>query len=298
MRERRSLIVLFTLLFQSLAILTINHGILAAQDMSALKALLPWVNLVVVIIFILTVLSIKQLEKDIENHTKIKLLRQHIMEIEALNLLLRTQKHEYSRHLQYLQALAYLSKHDELMEYINAIAKEYRCMETMINTGHPAITTLINAKRATAEAQGIEFAVAVKSDFSKLDIPPWDLNTLLGNLIENAIDAAIYAEHPRVALELSYQNGQYVIYISNNGTTILDKTRIYEPGYTTKGSLGRGYGLFLVKQLLEQYGGNIEITCNRKTHVTVKITDKEGDGADDKLYLPEDCRGIGQTTGC
>lgn len=155
---------------------------------------------------------------------------------------------------------------------------------------YPAITSLINTKKRTAEAQGIDFALAIKSDFSQLNISPWDLNSLLGNLIENAMEAAIYDKHPRVTIELSHQNGQYVIYIANNGSTIIDKEKIFEPGYTTKGSLSRGYGLFLVKQLVEQYSGTITVTSNRKTHVTVQIPDGERGSGDDKFYLPEDCR--------
>lgn len=293
MKKNRSLIVLFTLLVQCLAVITINHSILSAQELSTLKALLPWVNLIVVVILILTVLSIKQLEKDIENRTVIKMLRQHITEIESLNLLLRAQKHEYSRHLQYLQSLVHLDKQDDLKEYINVIAKDYRGTEMLINAGHPALTTLINTKKDTAKAQGVDFAVAIKSDFSKLNIPPWDLNSMLGNLIESAMEAAVYDKHPRVAVELNHQNGQYVIYIANNGSTIIDKEKIFEPGYTTKGSLSRGYGLFLVKQLAEQYGGNITVISNRKTHVTVQIPDGEGGLGDDKFYMPEDCRSLG-----
>jgi len=66
------------------------------------------------------------------------------------------------------------------MEYINTLAKEYRHAETLINAGHPAITTLINTKRNTAESQGIEFAVAVKCDLSKITVPAWNLNSILG----------------------------------------------------------------------------------------------------------------------
>jgi sensor histidine kinase regulating citrate/malate metabolism len=285
--------VLFTLLTQCLVVITINHCILSAQELSTLKALLPWVNLIVVAILILTMLSIKSLEEEVQNQTKIKLLSKHIEEIESLNLLLLAQKHEYSRHLQYLQSLAYLDKKDELIEYINAVAKDYRHTETLVNTGHPAITSLINTKKRTAEAQGIDFALAIKSDFSQLNISPWDLNSLLGNLIENAMEAAIYDKHPRVTIELSHQNGQYVIYIANNASTIIDKEKIFEPGYTTKGSLSRGYGLFLVKQLVEQYSGTITVISNRKTHVTVQIPDGEGGLGDDKFYLPEDCRSFG-----
>ncbi len=295
MKNNQGLIVLLTLLIQSLIIVTINHCILSAQELAYLKTLLPWVNLIVVIIFVLTMLSIKQLEEDVENRTKIKLLRKHVLEIESLNMLLRSQKHEYAKHFQYLQSLAYLRRYDELMEYINALAKDYRHTEILINTGHPSITTLINTKRNTAEAQGIEFAVAVKSDLSKLTVPPWDLNSILGNLIENAMEAAMEDKHPQVAIEFSRQKGQYVFYIANNGTTILDKNRIYEPGYTTKDSSSRGYGLFLVKQVVDQYGGDIEISCGKKTHFTVRLPD--GGSGDDKFYLPDDSRSFGQKVG-
>lgn len=291
MRKNRGLIVLLTLLVQSLIIISINHCILSIQSLTALKMLLPWVNLIVVIIFVLTILSIKQLEEDVENRTKIKLLRKHVQEIESLNMLLRSQRHEYARHFQYLQSLTYLRRYDELMDYINAVARDYRQTETIINTGHPAITTLINTRLNTAEAQGIEFAVAVKSDLSDLKVPAWDLNTILGNLIENAMEAAMEDKHPRVAVEFSHQNGQHVFYITNNGATILDKNRIYEPGYTTKGSSSRGYGLFLVKQVIDQYGGDIEISCGNKTHFMVRLPD--GGSGDDKFYLPEDCRSLG-----
>jgi len=51
MRKKWDLIILFTLLIQSLIIIGINHRILSAQDLTNLKKLLPWVNLIVLIIF-------------------------------------------------------------------------------------------------------------------------------------------------------------------------------------------------------------------------------------------------------
>lgn len=291
MGKNRGLIVLFTLLVQSLIIIMMNHYILSAQDLNALKRFLPWFNIIVLINFALTMLSVKQLEEDVEIRTEINLLNKHVMEIESLNVLLRSQKHEYATHIQYIQSMAYIHKYDELMEYINVVAKEYRHTENLINTGHPTITTLINTKRNTAESQGIEFVVAVKCDLSKLTIPPWDLNSILENLIKNAMEAAVEDSHPRVAIEFIHQKDQYVFYIANNGATILDKNIIYEPGCTTKGSLSRGYGLFVVKKLVDQYGGDIEINCGKKTHFTVKLPD--GGLMDDKFYLPKDSRSLG-----
>jgi len=69
MGKNRDLIVLLTLLLQSLIIITINHSILSAQDLDVLKSLLPWVNLIVVIIGVLTMLSLKQLQEDAEDRS-------------------------------------------------------------------------------------------------------------------------------------------------------------------------------------------------------------------------------------
>lgn len=294
MKNNRGLIILFTLLTQCLVIIAINHNILSANNLTSVKRFLPYVNIIVLFIFALTMISIKQLEEDAENRIKIMLLQKHVQEIEAMNLLFRTQKHEYARHMQYIQSLTYIREYEQLMDYINALAKDYRHTENLINTGHPAITTLLNTKRSTAESQGIELALAVKNDFSGLTIPAWDLNSILGNLIENAMEAAIEDRYPRVAVELSYKNGSYIIYISNNGSVLSDPVKIYEPGYTTKGSSSRGYGLFLVKKIIDQYGGEIRINTGRKTHFTVILPD--GSGADDRFFLPEDSCKIGHDT--
>ncbi|MBO8158954.1 hypothetical protein [Thermosyntropha sp.] len=81
-------------------------------------------------------------------------------------------------------------------EPIRYEAEEYRCAENMLDTGHPAVMGLLNTKRNIAQSQGIEFAVAVKCDISRINIPPWGLNSILGNLLDNAIEAAIYDVNP------------------------------------------------------------------------------------------------------
>lgn len=273
MQIDRNFIVLFTLLFQSLTIILINHSIISIENTESLKALLPLINLVILVILVLNIIAIKKLEIDAENRSKIQLLNKHIKDIESLNLTLQTQKHEYLRHIEEIQSLAYLDYKKQLLEYISGIAKMYRQPEQVINTGHPVITTLITSKKAAAESQGIEFAVAVKSNFANLSIPPWDINTIIGNLIDNALEAALNSDKPRVAVEFNHQNGQYRIYIVNNGSTITDAEKIFEAGYTTKDSLSRGYGMFMVKKLIDHHQGYIEVISKNKTFVNVSLPD-------------------------
>ncbi len=162
MKKNRGLIVLFTLLIQCMIIVAINHFMLSIEDIAVFKMLLPWVNLIVVIVLILTIYSIRQVEKDAQNRVKVELLKKHVFETESLNALLNSQKHEFSRHVQAIQSMVYVRRYDELKEYINAMAKEYRHSENLIKAGHSAIMTLINSTRSVAESQGIEFAVAIK----------------------------------------------------------------------------------------------------------------------------------------
>lgn len=84
-------------------------------------------------------------------------------------------------------------------------------------------------------------------------IPVWDLCSMLGNLLDNAIEAAVADPEPRVGVEFKHENGFYVIYIINNGSPISDPSKVLEAGSTTKGSDSRGYGLYIVNKLVNKY---------------------------------------------
>lgn len=271
MKNNRSLIVIFTLLIQTLFIIIINNGIFTSDSITGLKKILPLINLFILLFAVLTILSIKKMQEETENNIKIKLLKKQLQEVENLNYMLQTQQHEHSRHIQSIQALVYLDSNRELKEYINGIAKNYRYTDNLINAGHPVITSLVNTKRNIAQSLGIDFAIAIKCDLSSLKIPPWDLSSILGNLLDNAIEAAVYDTKPRVAIEFTLESGIYNIFIKNNGVIIPDESNIFKPGFSTKDPMSRGYGLFAVKNLMDHYGG--EIQFNRIKHTTlVKLT--------------------------
>ncbi|MHB8987050.1 MAG: sensor histidine kinase, partial [Eubacteriales bacterium] len=106
-----------------------------------------------------------------------------------------------------------------------------------------------------AEVKGIDFAFSVKCDITNVNIPPWDLCSILGNLLDNAFEAAVqdYVDR-RVAVEIKRENGNYVLYVYNTGPKISEnsKQRLFTAGYTTKESEACGYGLYLVKKLVER----------------------------------------------
>lgn len=267
MKRNRSLIVIITLLIQTLFIIIINSAIFVSPNITKLKESLPFINLFIIIMAALTILSIKKVQEEAENNIKIKLLNKQLQEVENLNYMLQTQQHEHSRHIQSIQAMVYLETYEELKEYINGIAKNYRYTDNLINVGHPAITSLVNTKRNIAQSLGIDFAIAAKCNLYSLNIPAWDLCSILGNLIDNAIEAAVYDTNPKVAIDFTFENEIYNIIIKNNGLVIPEDADIFSPGFSTKDPMSRGYGLFVVKNLLKHYGG--EIQFNRVKHTTI-----------------------------
>ncbi|WP_207640980.1 sensor histidine kinase [Desulfofalx alkaliphila] len=247
-----------------------------SEDIAVLKSFLPLINIVVVILSGLVVFSIKGIEENAKKVLEVRLLKTHLQQIENLLKVLQTQKHEHTRHIQTIQAMLYLDEERKAREYIDGIVDNYWHTDDIVYIGNPAFTALINTKRKVAESKGIDFAVAVKCDINKISVEPWDLCSIMGNLIDNAIEATIQDNNnQRVSVEIKYENNSFVIYVHNSGPRIQDKENIFKAGYTTKGSEARGYGLYLVAKLVKKYNGNIEVISDKKTSFIVCIPDKD-----------------------
>lgn len=261
-----------TNLLQTFVIILINNEITESTNLTALQNKLPYINCFILLTCILNIVSIRKLEQDVQYRIRVQLIKDHFHQVESLLESLQIQKHEYSRHMQTIQALVELNKIDDAKEYINGISNQYWQNTDITYIGHPVLSGLINSKKNVARLQGIDFAIAVKCDLSKLSIPSWDLCSIFGNLLDNAIEAAIQDESkPRIGIEFKYEDSNYTTYIINNGCQITNKQKIFEAGYTTKGSSGRGYGLYLVKKLVDQYNGEIEFISKGKTTAIVKL---------------------------
>jgi len=290
--KRYKLLIITILLLETSFIVAMNLQIYLSKDINDLKAFLPFVNLVVLILNGLVFFAIKGLEENTKKALELNLLKAHLLQVEDLLNTLQAQKHEHSRHIQTIQAMLYLEEVDKAIEYIEGIAESYRHTEDMVYVGHPALTALLNSKRKIAETKKIDFAFSVKCDIANIDVHPWDLCSILGNLLDNALEAALQGQDDRrVAIEIKYEDTNYVIYVYNTGPKISERARqwLFAAGYTTKESEARGYGLYLVKKLVNRYGGKIDVISGERTTFIVYLPDR-GRGVDDKSVCPENCR--------
>lgn len=295
--KRGRLLIISTILLEAWFIVLINQQIYLAKDIDDLKAFLPFINLAVLVLSGLVVFSIKGLEENTKKVMELNLLKMHLLQVEELLNTLQAQKHEHSRHIQTIQAMLYLEEADKAAEYIEGIADSYRHTEEIVYVGHPALTVLLNSKRKVAEAKKIDFAFSVKCDIANINVQPWDLCSILGNLLDNALEAALQDHvHRRVSMEIKYEDANYAIYVYNTGPKIPERAmqRLFTAGYTTKDSEVRGYGLYLVKKLVDRYGGKIDVISGERTTFIVYLPDR-GRGIYDKGICPENCRNHGGT---
>ncbi len=273
-----NIFIVLTVLLQTFLLVVINHYIYILDNPENLKILLPFINLIMVSLVIFLLVLIKRLETNAKKKLEINLLRDHLKQIEHLLSSMQSQKHDHTKHIQTLQAMIHLGEIEAAQKYIDGIAENYWYMQDIINVGHPALTALLNSKRKVAEIKKIEFDFSVKCDISQIHITSWDLCSIIGNLVDNAFEAVTENKnHKQVGLELKLEDNNYVIYVYNNGPKLSskEKLKIFEPGFTTKESIGRGYGLYLVKKLVENYHGNIQVFSNDKTTFIVSIPLKE-----------------------
>src|SRR5690606_12000241 len=125
----------------------------------------------------------------------------------------------------------------------------------------PVLAALLLGKSAVAAERGIELAIDPDGELDAIGVSERDLVTIVGNLIDNAIDAAGSGPPPqRVAVRLRLDDGALVIRIADSGPGMDPETAAaaFRKGWSTKGD-GRGLGLALAGQAVRRLGGTIEV---------------------------------------
>ena len=199
--------------------------------------------------------------------------------LESFNKTLRAQRHDYLNHIQVIYSLMELEEFDEARNYIEPVYKDIVRVSKALKTSKPAVNALLQAKLQMAEKNEIDMELEIKSDLKHLNMEPWEFCRVIGNIIDNSIFALKLKPNNRYMLvELSEDLQNIKINISNNGNIIPKEiiANIFKEGFTTKGDKGDGMGLAIVKEIVENFSGIVEVTSNEKrTSFEIVIPKKE-----------------------
>ena len=193
------------------------------------------------------------------------MLQDAYAQLEDLNGTLRAQRHDFMNHLQVVFSLLELEDYKEASDYIERVYGDIRRVSRTLKTAHPAINALLAAKVSDCEARGVHVDLQIESPWIDLPMESWEMCRVLGNLIDNAMDAMKDTPEPRLLIRLSESVQSYTFVIANNGPMIQPSIaeRIFQRGFSTKGE-GRGMGLSIVRGIMESGGGKLTLTSDEK----------------------------------
>ncbi len=119
----------------------------------------------------------------------------------------------------------------------------------------------------------MELSISAESELDDVGLDPHDLVAILGNLIDNAVEAAMSGPPPaRVEVHVGASGAFCEIRVADSGPG-LDPARVeeaYQRGWTTKGD-GRGLGLPLAVQAVRRLGGTIEVSADQGAIFTIRL---------------------------
>ena len=185
--------------------------------------------------------------------------------LNKLNNTLRAQRHDFMNHMQVVHSLIELEEYSEANDYINKVYSDIEKVSNILKTGIPAVNAILESKRQTSESKGIEVIVDVSSTLSKISVPDWELCRLLGNIIDNSINALSDIQTSRrLVIEIFEDMHSYRFKISNNGPMIPTElwTKIFEAGYTNGTHEGEGMGLAICNDIINTYKGKLWVVSD------------------------------------
>lgn len=182
--------------------------------------------------------------------------------LESKNSELRKVKHDYGTQISYLYDLCLMEKFGDLKKVLKDIINESGATPTeVVSSSENSVLSL--ALKPAVDA-GIHVIIEENCDFSLISITEMELYRVVSNIVNNAIKAM---NGEGIIIARSYESlGNIVISIENNGPKILEKylQHIFKIGFTTKENKeeNHGYGLSIVKDLVESCAGKIYVKSN------------------------------------
>jgi two-component system CitB family sensor kinase len=204
----------------------------------------------------------------LRDHTELRALTGELDSVRGLTEALRAQAHEAANRLHTVLTLVELGRADEAVRLATAelLVAQQLTDQVVGAVSEPALAALLLGKSAQAAERGVRLVV---DDESRLDGSPLpsrdllsrDLLTVVGNLVDNALEAVAAAEPPRtVRVLVVEQDGAVLVRVTDNGPGIADTDAAFRRGWSTK-QAGRGVGLSLVRQVADRHGGSYRVSA-------------------------------------
>jgi two-component system CitB family sensor kinase len=207
----------------------------------------------------------------LRDRTQLAELESEIGAFRGTTDLLRAQTHEFANQLHTISGLIQIGDFEEVVSFVNAITDSRAAVDLTVSrrVRDRSVAALIVAKSAVAAERRVLLKISERTHLEPLEPQSsFDVATVLGNLIQNGIDAAAGGAPPQtqsawVEVEIRQAGSTVELMVRDSGPGVDSTiaTEVFEHGFTTKAARDgeRGIGLALTKLICRRRGGEVEI---------------------------------------
>ncbi len=181
-----------------------------------------------------------------------ELLQKYYAEVENMYTKMRGWRHDYRHHIQTMKVHAANYEYEEINEYLNMLDDDLTNVETVIKTGNRMADAILNSKLSLAAECDIQVKAEAKIPVS-LTISELDLCIVIGNLLDNAIEACMELPATERLIRIYMEMKGHYLYFSLTNTAAGEKRH----SFTSHKGSGHGLGLSRIDAVVKKYDGHI-----------------------------------------
>ena len=168
---------------------------------------------------------------------------------------IRNIRHDIKQHLSVVSGLHLEEKYNEAQEYISEISSNIAKIEMFMDVGNDFVNAILNLKLSIAKSKGIEVLCSSTSSVNGID--EYDLCNLVGNMIDNAIEAAEKTDNAIVEVSIASEKYKLSIKVANSiSESVLNNNLTLK---TSKPDpVLHGFGTKSIRLVAQKYNGNVD----------------------------------------
>src|SRR4051812_18893710 len=198
--------------------------------------------------------------------TELRQLEQELGVTRQTTEALRAQAHEFANRLHTISGLLELAEYDEVLRYVKRLGSATQALAATVTerVDSPPLAALLIAKSSVAAERGIRLRLAPETRVGPVDEDlAEDLATVVGNLVDNALDAVGPLGGGEVAVSVVQADGDVAVEVRDSGPGVAPELieEVFTSGFTTKAANSgyRGFGLALTRTICVRRGGSVGV---------------------------------------
>jgi sensor histidine kinase regulating citrate/malate metabolism len=203
----------------------------------------------------------------LRDRTELANLEREIGSFRSSTQLLRAQAHEFANQLHTISGLIQIGEYDEVVRYVDAVSRHRESLDLTVNrrVRDSAVAALLMAKSSLAAERRVDLRITGDTSLERLEpADSADVATVVGNLVDNAIDAASGSPDAWVEVALHQDATAVEIVVRDSGPGVAPELaqEVFTHGFTTKAAQSgeRGIGLALTRLVCQRRGGEVSVS--------------------------------------